>query len=75
MRQILPASKKSNEGPSFEVDLIAYRSAQHRVARFERFENGALCDRRVNEKLDFSAANHTRQRSQMLWKYNANRVY
>src|SRR5271156_3152968 len=42
MRKVFPAGEESQEGPAFLRDVIAYRSAQHRVAAFERVEYRAL---------------------------------
>lgn len=60
MRQILLASEEPHEWPSLLRDVIADRTAQHRITRFKRIEDRAL--RRLPLDVERYLAVNVRQR-------------
>src|SRR6267378_2830442 len=67
MRQILFAGKKPQERPPLLRDVVANRTAQHRIARLERVKDRA--QRGLTRDLDCHFAADVCQRSQMLREY------
>ena len=65
--EILAAGEEAQEWPALLRDMVADRSAQHRIMGFERVEDGALRGLASNLEFDFTA--NVRQPSQM-WREN-----
>src|SRR5579863_5798576 len=55
MRKVLAACEEAQEGPTRLRDVVADRTAQHRVPTFECVDDGALCDGRLHVEFDFAA--------------------
>src|SRR6202046_568825 len=70
MRKVLAAGKETQERPTRLGDVVADRTAQHRVPAFERVDNGALCDGRL--KVEFHFAADARQPAQVWREKDAN---
>src|SRR5271156_6334193 len=68
MRKILLAGEETQEGTSFLRDLVANRPSQHREARLQRVEHGAL--RSLTLDVEFHLAADARQRPQMGREYD-----
>ena len=54
MGEVLLAGEEPHERAALLRDVIADRSAQHRIARLECVEDGALRDRAFNVELHFA---------------------
>jgi hypothetical protein len=70
MWEILLAGKESHVRPASLRDVVAYRSAQHRVPRLEGIEYRALRNLTGYFEADFAV--DSRERAQMRRKDNAN---
>ena len=73
MGQILLAGEEPYEGPPFERNLIANRTAQHGIAGLECVEDGALRDLTLDVDRDFTIGD-TRERPQVRGKDDSNHV-
>jgi len=69
MGQILLAGEEPQERSALLGDLVAYRSAQHRIASLERVEDRAL--RHLTFDLELYLAADVRQRPQMIRKHHS----
>src|SRR5579862_3491639 len=67
-RQVLLAGEKSHKRPPLQRLVIANRSTQDRIARFERVEDGTHRDRTGH--FEFHVTVHTREIAQMKWKHD-----
>jgi hypothetical protein len=70
MGQILLAGKEPHKRPALLGDVVANRAAEHRIADFERIEDGALRDWIFNLELHLTV--DLRQRSQMKGEEDSN---
>jgi hypothetical protein len=69
VRKVLLASEKTQERPALQRDVIADRTAQHRVAGLKGVERGPQCHRSFDLNCHLSA--YVGEGSQMLRKYDA----
>ena len=67
--QVLLAGEEAQHRPALAGDVVADRSAQHRIAGFQRLEDRALRDWCLDGELHLAA--DVRQRSQMLRDYDS----
>jgi hypothetical protein len=72
MGQILLTGEEPQEWSALLCYVVADRSAQHRIARFEGVKNRALRSLTLNLELHF--ATNVRQCSQMCRKYDSDHV-
>src|SRR5438046_8272477 len=70
MRQILATGKEPHHRPPKLRNVVADRSAQHWMIRFDRVEHRTLGDGTLH--LEFHFAINTRERAQMRWKDDTN---
>lgn len=57
--QVLFAGEEPQERPAFQRDVVADRTAQHRIGDFKCIEDGALGDRAIDPQFDLFAADHS----------------
>jgi hypothetical protein len=72
VREVLLASKKSQEGPALQRIVIANGAAQHGITCLEGVEHRALSNRAVDFERHLAA--DMRQISQMEWKHDADHI-
>jgi hypothetical protein len=71
--QVFFAGEKAHERPALLRNLVAYCSAQHRIAGLERVEHRALRDFTMDVEFYVSAAG-SRQRPQMCREYDSDHI-
>ena len=72
MRKVLTAGKETQERPAGLRDVVANRTAQHRIPALDRVDDGALCDGCL--KVEFHFAADAREPTEMRRENDANQA-